>query len=168
MIYRLPELRDKDIMTEYVSEFCSNGESSMSEGTEFSSSDFTEWVEKHKTNAVSGDKLFGKSLLYLCFDEDKLIGLLNIRYSLPLTLSEKYGDIGYEVRPSEREKGYATEMLKYALTVCKNKKMNSVILGCYKKNTASAATIKKCGGVLFAENDNYTGGVISQYFTIEL
>ena len=64
---------------------------------------------------------WGKSLLYLCFDQNRLIGLLSIRYELPKELSEKYGDIGYGVRPSERNKGYATAMLRYALSVCKEK-----------------------------------------------
>ena len=55
----------------------------------------------------------------------------------------KYGDIGYSVCPSERRKGYATKMLKYALEVCKELGMKSVILGCYKSNIASSKTIKK-------------------------
>ena len=60
----------------------------------------------------------GKSLLYLCFHDNKLVGLLSIRYELPKDLSDKYGDIGYGVRPSERNKGYATKMLQHALSVC--------------------------------------------------
>lgn len=70
--------------------------------------------EDHEANSVSslGDDVWGKSLTYLCLDEAKLVGLLNIRYDLPRNLSEKYGHNG---------------------------------------------------GVLFAENDNYTNGIISQY-----
>lgn len=80
----------------------------------------------------------------------------------------KNGDIGYGVRPSERQKGYASKMLSYALNVCRENGMEKVILGCYKSNRASAATIKKGGGVLIAENDNYTKGIISQYYEIKL
>jgi predicted acetyltransferase len=106
--------------------------------------------------------------LYLCFDNNKLIGLLSIRYDLPENLIKKYGDIGYGVRPSERNKGYATTMLQYGLSVCKEKGMDNVLLGCYKDNLASAATIKKNGGVLVDENDNYNEGRISQYYSINL
>ena len=59
-------------------------------------------------------------------------------------------------------------MLRYALSVCKEKGMDEVLLGCYKDNLASAATIKKNGGVLVAENDNYNEGRISQYYSINL
>ena len=38
---------------------------------------------------------------------------------------------------------YAAEMLDHALTVCREKGMKKVILGCDKNNTASASTIKK-------------------------
>ena len=158
MKYRLPEINDKDILQKYVQEHHNNGETSISASLGLSSSDYTEWVTKIKNNALSGDEQWGKSLLYLCFDGDRLIGLLSVRYELPEVLSEKYGDIGYGVRPSERNKGYATAMLKYALSVCKEKGMEKVILGCYKENLASAATIQKNGGTLIAENENYKEG----------
>ena len=87
---------------------------------------------------------------------------------MPESLSWKLGDIGYGVRPSERQKGYATEMLGYGLSVCREKGRTRVILGCYKDNLASAATIRKNGGVLAVENDNYEEGRISQYYQIDL
>ncbi len=168
MEYRLPEIKDEDILKAYVREHHDNGETSISASLGLLSSDYTEWVAKIKNNALSGDEQWGKSLLFLCFDEDRLIGLLSIRYELPELLSEKYGDIGYGVRPSERKKGYATAMLEYALSVCKEKGMEKVILGCYKDNPASAATIKKNGGTLITENENYKEGRISQYYLIRL
>ena len=59
-------------------------------------------------------------------------------------------------------------MLQYALSVCKEKGMDEVILGCYKDNIASAKTIQKNGGILTEENDNYKEGKISQYYLINL
>lgn len=168
MEYRLPEINDKDILKAYVQEHQDNGESSISASLGLSSSDYSEWVTKIKKNALSGDEQWGKSLLYLCFDGESLIGLLSIRYELPELLSEKIGDIGYGVRPSKRNKGYATAMLEYALSVCKEKGMGKVILGCYKENLASAATIQKNGGTLITDNDKYKEGKISQYYLIRL
>jgi predicted acetyltransferase len=81
-------------------------------------------------------------------------------------LAASYGHIGYGVRPGERRKGYATAMLRHALEVCRTKGLSEVILGCYKDNIASVRTILKCGGVLTAENNNYSEGRISQYYTI--
>lgn len=168
MNYRLPEISDEIMLYEYVQEHYDNGETSISASLDLSVSDYSVWVEKMWNNASVGDDVWGKSLTYLCFDEAKLVGLLNIRYDLPKNLSEKYGNIGYGVRPSERRKGYATAMLRYALSICKEKGMKQVILGCYKDDFASAATIKRNGGVLFVENDNYTKEKTSQYYLINL
>lgn len=168
MNYRLPEIGDEPMLRAYVREHADHGEGSVSASLGLSASVYGEWVEKIRTNASVGDAEWGRSLTYLCFDEARLIGLLNIRYGLPKNLSERYGDIGYGVRPSERGKGYATAMLRHALSVCREKGMKRVILGCYQDNLASAAVIKRNGGVLFAENDNYTRGKTSQYYVIRL
>lgn len=168
MEYRLPTLNDKTILAEYVQEHYDYKENSISASLGLTASDYKSWVDRIHQNATVGDCEWGKSLLYLCFENNKLVGLLNIRYSLPKELSKKYGDIGYGVRPSERNKGFATTMLKYALSVCKEKGLLEVTLGCYKDNIASSATIKKNGGVLFAEDDNYKKGKVSQYYLIKL
>ena len=168
MIYRLPEISDKSILQEYIQEHYDNKETGISASLGLSIMEYTDWVEKIQRNASEGDEQWGKSLLYLCFDNDKLIGLLSIRYELLEKLVEVYGNIGYGVRPSERNKGYATTMLSDALSVCKEKGMDKVLLGCYKDNLASAKTIQKNGGVLTDENDNYNEGKISQYYSINL
>jgi len=168
MIYRLPEIGDKEILQEYVQEHYSHKETSISASMGLSSYEYPEWVEMIHKNALVGDALWGKSLLYLCYDKSKLIGLLSVRYDLSESLTKKYGDIGYGVRPSERRKGYATTMLRYALSVCREKGMDKIILGCYKDNLASAKTIQKNGGVLIEENDNYEEGKMSQYYLINL
>jgi len=168
MIYRLPEISDKEILQEYVQEHSSHKETSISASMGLMSSEYGDWIKKIRKNALIGDTLWGKSLLYLCFDKGKLIGLLSIRYDLPESLTKRFGDIGYGVRPSERNKGYATTMLRHALSVCKEKGMEKVTLGCYKDNIASAKVIRKNDGVLIEENDDYKEGKINQYYLINL
>ena len=102
MIYRLPQINDKDILQEYVQEHYDYGETSITASLDLTSSDYAKWIDKIHCNASDGDELWGKSLLYLCMNESTLIGLLSIRYSLPERLTDIYGDIGYGVRPSER------------------------------------------------------------------
>lgn len=168
MIYRLPESNDKDILYEYVREHFLSGETSVSASAGLLRGEYADWMEKVRANALKGGAEQGGSLLYLCLDGDRLIGLLSIRCGLTGEMAVRYGHIGYGVRPSERRKGYATEMLSHALSVCREKGMDAVILGCYKDNLPSAAVIEKNGGVLIAENDNYTKGVLSRYYRIEL
>ena len=168
MLYRLPESGDRDTLAAYVQEHHDCGESSISASLGLSSSEYNEWVDTIHRSATEGQPPWGKSTLFLCFDGNRLIGLVSIRYELPADLSNQIGDIGYGVRPSERQKSYATEMLGYALSMCRQIGLNQVILGCYKDNIASAATIRKNGGILVAENDNYRAGRISQYYRIKL
>ena len=168
MIYRLPEKMDEELLQAYVQEHYDHQETDISACARLTSTDYASWVDKIHRNATVGGTQWGKSLLYLCFAGDTLVGLLNIRYDLPENLTNLYGDIGYGVRPTERNKGYATEMLRHALSVCREKGMDRVILGCYQDNLASAATIKKNGGILIGENDALEAGRISQYYAIKL
>ncbi len=149
MNYRLPTLDDYEILKDYVIEHYSNQEKSISASLGLTNMKYKDWVEKVNRNSEKADDEWGKYYLYLVFDENRLVGLLNIRFDLPDKLKELYGNIGYGVRPSERRKGYATKMLKYALQVCKEKQMKEAILGCYEYNYGSNKTIIKNGGVLY-------------------
>lgn len=76
-------------------------------------------------------------------------------------------EIGYGVRPSERNKGYATQMLRYALEVCKEKGMRRAFLGCHSDNIASASVIKKCGGIL-TKTIKESEEITNHYYEINL
>lgn len=175
MEYRLPRLEDKKMLEEYVVEHYSYGENNISASCMLTSMKWEDWVNKINNNVKVPDEVWGKSLTYLILDNNKLIGLLSIRYDLSEELVNLYGHIGYGIRPSERRKGYATKSLKYAIEVCKKFNMNSVILGCYKDNVASSKTIKKNGGLLIKEtkhvekiSENWEIELTSLYYEIKL
>ena len=176
MIYRLPCLEDKKIILQYIKDHYEHNEKSISASNMLTSMNYEDWVNKVDQNSKVPDLVWGRSLTYLAINEEgKLVGLLNIRYELSEDMRMKYGDIGYSVCPSERKKGYATQMLKYALSECERLNMKSVILGCYKSNLGSAKTIIKNGGELIREvTDNvevssyWTIDVDSQYYEIKL
>ncbi len=168
MIYRMPQIGDGEMLKDYVREHLEWGETRISASRGVAACEYGQWLEILRKNDREGDEKWGRSLLQLCLEGERLIGLLDIRYLFPPSLSEIYGDIGYGVRPSERNRGYATAMLSHALEVCRERGRREVLLGCYKENLASARVIQKNGGVLVAENDNYTRGVVSQYFRIWL
>lgn len=125
-------------------------------------------------NINISDEVYGKSYTYLVFNDEKMIGMINIRFDLPSGLVYKYGHIGYGVRPSERRKGYATKMLEFALRKCFELGLKKVVVGCYKENIGSAKTIIKNGGKLIIEkndikkiNENWTINLIDQFYEIE-
>lgn len=77
-----------------------------------------------------------------------LIGMIDLRHQLSGFLLKYNGQIGYSVRPSERKKGYASQMLSLVLKEAENFGYERVLVCCNKTNVQSAGVIQKCGGVL--------------------
>ena len=92
---------------------------------------------------------------------------MDIRHYLNDRLLKDGGHIGDGVRPSERRKGYGTEIVRLALIECRKLGIDSVLMFCDKDNIGSAKTITKNGGVLEDEFVN-EDGVIWQKYRIDL
>lgn len=81
--------------------------------------------------------------------EDTLfIGRISLRHKLVGSLDRFGGHIGYEIRPSQRRKGYGTEMLRLALPVVREIGLDKAMVTCDTTNTASRKIIAANGGVL--------------------
>ena len=92
--------------------------------------------------------------------------MIDIRHRLNEYLLQFGGNIGYSVRPSQRRKGYATEMLALGLEECRKLGLDRALVTCDKTNIGSAKTIQKNGGVL--ENEVLEGDRITQRYWIAL
>lgn len=79
--------------------------------------------------------------------DGKIVGMINIRHYFNDYLEKYGGHIGYAVCPSERRKGYATQMLGAVLPVCKSLGIFDVLICCLDDNEGSRRTILKNGGV---------------------
>ena len=86
-------------------------------------------------------------LLFIRKCDDKLVGMLQIRHCFNDYLEKYSGNIGYSVRPSERRKGYAKQMLKAALPFCRELGLDKVLISCIDGNIGSEKTILANGGV---------------------
>jgi predicted acetyltransferase len=84
----------------------------------------------------------------------------SIRHFLNEQLLRLSGHIGYEIRPTERRKGYATVMLKIALEKCRDIGIKQVLITCDKNNSASAKTIIANEGVLENELVEDNGNIV--------
>ena len=107
--------------------------------------------------------------VYFLLDVERniLLGAVNIRHSLNDHLLQFGGHIGDGIRPSERKKGFATEMIRLALLECRKLGIPRVLMVCDKTNIGSAKSIIKNGGVLeneFLDKD----GKIHQRYWIDL
>ena len=97
-------------------------------------------------------------------DRNRLLGAVNIRHYLNEDLLKDGGHIGDGIRPSERRKGYATEMIRLALIECKKLGIDKVLMVCDKDNIASAKTIINNGGILENEIIDEDGKVEQRYW----
>ena len=76
----------------------------------------------------------------------RIVGIIDLRHTLNDFLKD-FGNSGYSVRPSERRKGYATEMLRQLLDVARECGLDALHLSVERDNEPSVKTIKKNGGV---------------------
>ena len=85
--------------------------------------------------------------IYVREEDGKVVGVLQLRHRFNEFLRKYAGHIGYSVCPSERRKGYATQMLAGVLPECRRLGILDVLVTCLEDNEASRRTILKNGGV---------------------
>ena len=79
--------------------------------------------------------------------DNKLVGMIQVRHRFNDYLEKYAGHIGYSVRPSERRKGYAKEMLRMTLPFCREIGIDKVLITCIDGNIGSEKTILANGGI---------------------
>ena len=98
-------------------------------------------------------------------DDGKIVARSKLRHRLNPALEHEGGHIGYGVRPSERQKGYGTLILKLTLEKAKDLGLDKVLLTCDTDNIASAKIIEKNGGKLAEQAiSNKNSKQISRYW----
>ncbi|MFN8469839.1 MAG: GNAT family N-acetyltransferase [Caldilineaceae bacterium] len=85
---------------------------------------------------------------YWAMEAGLMVGSIRLRYTLTPALRQVGGNIGYDVRPSRRNHGYATRMLALMLVRAREAGLDRVLLTVDVDNIASVRVIEKNGGVL--------------------
>ena len=98
--------------------------------------------------------------------DNYIVGMIDIRHYLNEYLTQVGGHIGYGVRKTERNKGYAKQMLKLALEKCKELKIKKVLITCDEDNIASEKVILSANAKL--EDIRNVDGENKKRFWIEL
>ena len=108
-------------------------------------SSIEDWLEELKMKSSEDTVPQGlvPSSTYLGIREkdNYIVGMINIRHYLNEYLTQVGGNIGYSVRKTERNKGYAKQMFKLALEKCKGLKIKKVLITCDEDNIASEKVI---------------------------
>ena len=98
--------------------------------------------------------------------DNYIVGMIDIRHYLNEYLTQVGGNIGYGVRKTERNKGYAKQMLKLALEKCKELKIKKVLITCDEDNIASEKVILSANAKL--EDIRNVNGENKKRFWIDL
>lgn len=165
----LPKMEHKETIMDYKKEFIENGDSMHGSAGLSDAENFEAWYNANQDNLKEETVRDGlvPATTYLAFNnDDKLVGMIDIRHRLNDYLLKFGGHIGYSVRKCERQKGYATEMLGLALKECEKLGIKKVLITCDKGNIASAKTIINNGGKI--ENEITEGNRTTQRYWINL
>ncbi len=112
--------------------------------------DFKVYIKRARDNRNGINLAKGRvpSTTYWAVVGNKIVGRVDIRHKLNKGLRVIGGHIGYTVVPSERQKGYGTQMLVCALPYAKKLGIKNVLVTCDATNTGSKKIIESNGGKL--------------------
>jgi len=170
MLVKPTKEHEKQII-EYKEEHISNGETVIHACSKWDKMDnYDEWLNLLKEHSsfetIKDNWTVHTNFLGLRKSDNKVIGMIDIRHELTNDFLKNYaGHIGYGVRPTERRKGYAKQMLEQALEFCR-KELNfkKVMVACEKENAGSRKTIINAGGKLEKEYLSETGENVQIYW----
>lgn len=167
-----PSLYRKIEAIEYINEFIKYNSAIHGVGSLNKYLDnYESWLEQLKNNRerIEIDKLVPSETFFLIRENDnKIIGMIDIRLALNDFLKKYGGNIGYSIRPTERRKGYNKINLYLALKFCQEKGLKEVLLDCDYDNLGSANTIISLGGILVKEGINEISNTIMKDFIIKV
>ena len=135
----------------YRKEFLDCGDSMDGTGGLKRIEDPEEWIELSRLSEdpeqVPEGRVPATQYIFVREEDGKIVGMLQIRHRFNAYLEKYGGHIGYSVAPSERRRGYATQMLRLALPKCRELGLDKVLITCIDENIGSRKTILANGGV---------------------
>ena len=127
---------------------------------------FEELKKRSCENTVPKGLVPSSTYLGVREKDNYIVGMIDIRHYLNEYLTQAGGHIGYGVRKTERNKGYAKQMLKLALEKCKELKIKKVLITCDEDNIASEKVILSANAKL--EDIRNVDGENKKRFWIDL
>lgn len=148
-----PNLGRKKDVKEYIEEHLEyNSEPYGTSGLDKEYLNYEKWLKKMyllSNPETCPDNLCPGYEYFLIRESDnKLIGMINLRWDLNEWMLTNGGHIGYGIRPTERRKGYNKISLYLCLLKAEELGLEKVLLTASDNNLGSVKTIHALGGVL--------------------
>lgn len=144
-----PVIELKNSAIAFRQEFFDHGESVINGSELFDKTEsYDDWLKAVTDNAneETVDPNWVVTDTFFALDEnDKIIGIIDLRHTLNDFLKD-FGNCGYSVRPSERRKGYATQMLSLVKALARDIGLSELHLSVERDNEPSLKTIIANGG----------------------
>jgi predicted acetyltransferase len=94
-----------------------------------------------------------------------LVGTSRLRHRLTPGLEVEGGHIGYDIRPSQRRRGYGTRILALTLEKARERGLRRVLVTCDDDNVGSARVIERNGGRLQDRvTSRHSGKLVRRYW----
>ena len=126
------------------------------------------WLERLRlfSDPATVPEGFVDASVYLAVrqEDGRVVGIIDLRHHINHPILGTWGGhIGYIVRPSERGKGYAPQMLRLCVEKARQRGIDRVLVTCHPENIASERTILRCGGA-YENTVDTEGGPVKRYW----
>ena len=164
-----PSIKRKNEAIEFINEFYEyNSDINGTGGLQRFLDNYEGWLQKLEddySRIPDEVRVPARTYFLIRSNDNKIIGMINIRLALNEHLKKFGGNIGYCIRPSERGNGYNKINLYLGLKVCQKYEIKEVLLDADKDNPASWKTMEALGGINIREyfDDENSHCVVKDY-----
>lgn len=153
--YEVPSIKRKKEAIAFINEFYKfKSDINGTGGLQRFLDNYEGWLEKLEEDykrIPNEEKVPARTYFLIRSNDNKIIGMINIRLALNERLKKYGGHIGYSIRPTERGKGYNKINLYLGLKVCQKHGIDKVLMDADNDNPASWKTMEALGGVNIRE-----------------
>lgn len=170
--FEIPSLERKNEIIEYLDEFVKYGSDINGSGSLDKIYDGYTFEEALDRCLKMEDEEYAKSIgrcqsrtfLLIRENDNKIVGIINVRWNLNEAMLRFGGHIGYGIRPTERRKGYNKINLYLGMLEAKKVGLEKVMLDCDVNNLGSDKTLKALGGKLERTEVDPSDGILTNVY----